>query len=34
VRDPFGHEWLIGHQIEEVRPEEMQRRYDALMKPR
>jgi uncharacterized glyoxalase superfamily protein PhnB len=33
VRDPFGHEWLIGHNIEEgVSPEEMQRRYDALMK--
>jgi uncharacterized glyoxalase superfamily protein PhnB len=33
VRDPFGHEWLVGHSIEEgVTPEEMQRRYDALMK--
>ncbi|HEY6642165.1 VOC family protein [Povalibacter sp.] len=31
VRDPFGHEWLIGHQIEEVSYEEMQRRYTALM---
>lgn len=31
VRDPFGHEWMIGHSIEEVSPEEMQRRYDALM---
>jgi uncharacterized glyoxalase superfamily protein PhnB len=31
IRDPFGHEWLIGHSIEEVSPEEMQRRYDALM---
>jgi uncharacterized glyoxalase superfamily protein PhnB len=30
VRDPFGHEWLLGHQIEEVAPEEMQRRYTAL----
>jgi PhnB protein len=30
IRDPFGHEWLIGHQIEEVSPEEMQRRYAAL----
>ncbi|MBC5823543.1 MAG: VOC family protein [Candidatus Eremiobacteraeota bacterium] len=27
VRDPFGHDWLLGHQIEEVAPEEMQRRY-------
>lgn len=32
VRDPFGHRWNIGHSIEEVAPEEMQRRYDALMK--
>jgi uncharacterized glyoxalase superfamily protein PhnB len=31
VRDPFGHEWNIGHSIETVSPEEMQRRYDALM---
>lgn len=30
VRDPFGHEWLIGHSIEEVTPEEMQRRYTKL----
>lgn len=30
VRDPFGHEWLIGHEIEKVSPEEMQRRYEAL----
>lgn len=30
VRDPFGHEWLIGHGIETVTPQEMQRRYDAL----
>jgi uncharacterized glyoxalase superfamily protein PhnB len=30
VRDPFGHEWLVGHQVEEVSTEEMQRRYTAL----
>ena len=30
VRDPFGHEWLLGGQIEAVTPEEMQRRYTAL----
>jgi PhnB protein len=30
VRDPFGHEWMIGHNIEQVAPEEMQRRYDRL----
>lgn len=31
VRDPFGHEWLIGHEIEKVEPGEMQRRYTELM---
>jgi PhnB protein len=30
VVDPFGHEWMLGHSIEEVTPEEMQRRYDAF----
>jgi uncharacterized glyoxalase superfamily protein PhnB len=28
VFDPFGHRWLIGHHIEDVTHEEMQRRYD------
>lgn len=32
VRDPFGHEWMLGHSIEDVTPEEMQRRYDELMR--
>ena len=32
IRDPFGHEWLIGHQIEEMSTDEMQRRYSALFK--
>jgi PhnB protein len=32
VRDPFGHEWLLGHEIEKVSPEEMQRRYTAMLK--
>jgi PhnB protein len=32
VRDPFGHTWLLGHSIEKVAPEEMQRRYTELMK--
>ncbi|MGH9323409.1 MAG: VOC family protein [Vicinamibacteria bacterium] len=32
IKDPFGHEWLIGHHIEDVSPEEMQRRYDEVMK--
>jgi uncharacterized glyoxalase superfamily protein PhnB len=32
VRDPFGHEWNIGHHLEEVSPDEMQRRYTKMMK--
>ena len=32
IRDPFGHEWSIGHEIEKVAPVEMQRRYDAMFK--
>jgi PhnB protein len=31
VRDPFGHRWTIGHSIEIVAPEEMQRRYKELL---
>lgn len=27
LRDPFGHEWLLGHPVESVSREEMQRRY-------
>ena len=27
--DPFGHEWLLGHEIEQVSREEMQRRFEA-----
>ena len=30
IRDPFGHEWMLGHEIEKVEPEEMQRRYNAM----
>jgi uncharacterized glyoxalase superfamily protein PhnB len=30
VRDPFGYHWLIGHAIEEIGPDEMQRRYTAM----
>ncbi len=30
LRDPFGYEWILGHSIEEVAPEEMQRRYTAM----
>ena len=28
LRDPFGHEWLLGHEIEKLSPEEMQRRIN------
>lgn len=28
--DPFGHEWMLSTRIEEVGPEEMQRRFEAL----
>jgi uncharacterized glyoxalase superfamily protein PhnB len=28
IRDPFGHEWLLGHEIEKVSPEEIKRRYE------
>jgi len=31
VRDPFGHTWLLGHSLEELTPQEMQRRYTELM---
>ena len=31
LRDPYGHVWMIGHSIEEVTPQEMQRRYTALL---
>lgn len=30
VRDPFGHEWLLGGHLETVTPQEMQLRYTAL----
>ena len=29
LRDPFGHEWLVGQQIESVTPQEMQKRFTA-----
>jgi PhnB protein len=30
VRDPFGHEWLLGGHLETLTADEMQRRYTAL----
>jgi len=32
VRDPFGHEWMLQHEIEKVSPEEMQRRWNEMIK--
>ncbi|MDQ3222045.1 MAG: VOC family protein [Gemmatimonadota bacterium] len=32
IRDPFGHEWSIGHHIEDIPADEMQRRYTELMR--
>ena len=31
VRDPFGHQWMIQHQIEKVEPEEMQKRWAEML---
>ena len=31
IQDPFGHVWMLGQHIEEVAPEEMQRRYSELL---
>lgn len=33
IRDPFGHEWLLGHSIEDVSTDEMQRRYTEILNP-
>lgn len=30
IRDPFGHEWTLGHEIEKVSNEEIQRRLTAM----
>lgn len=32
IRDPFGHRWNIGHSIEAVTTDEMQRRYTEMLK--
>jgi len=31
LEDPFGHVWHVSTRIEDVSPEEMQRRYEALL---
>jgi uncharacterized glyoxalase superfamily protein PhnB len=30
LRDPFGHEWSLGHEIEKVSHEELQRRFTVM----
>ncbi len=31
VRDPFGHEWNIGHHLQDLSAKEMQERYTATL---
>lgn len=31
ILDPFGHKWMLQHQIEKVAPDEMQKRWDAIV---
>ena len=30
LRDPFGHQWMLSTHIEDVSPEEMERRMQAM----
>jgi PhnB protein len=32
ISDPFGHVWIVSTQKEDLTTEEMQRRFDAMMK--
>ena len=32
IRDPFGHVWMIMTHKEDVPPDEMQSRFDAMMR--
>lgn len=32
ITDPYGQEWMIQREIEKVSPEEMQRRWDTMIK--
>ena len=32
VTDPFGHVWLLASRKEEISKEEMQRRFDTMLK--
>ena len=31
ISDPFGHKWMLQHEIEKVSPEEMQKRWNAMV---
>ncbi len=31
IEDPFGHEWMLQQHIEDVSPDEMQKRLDVMM---
>jgi PhnB protein len=31
ITDPFGHRWMLQHQVEKVSPEEIQKRWDAIV---
>ncbi|MDB5308693.1 MAG: Glyoxalase/bleomycin resistance protein/dioxygenase [Gemmataceae bacterium] len=33
LTDPFGHKWTLGTHVEDVPPDEMKRRMEAMMKP-
>lgn len=30
VVDPFGHQWMVQHEVEKLSPTEMQQRWDAM----
>jgi len=32
IRDPFGHEWMLNHEIEKVEHAEMKRRFNEMIK--
>lgn len=32
VKDPYGHEWLLSTRIEDVSPEQMQQRFEAMFR--
>lgn len=30
VSDPYGHQWMLQHELEKVSPEELQKRWDSM----